>query len=345
MTGPGCPSHIPASSTDCRTGLFSGTAAADGKDVNGYAEIDDLVLAQHGIVTRVQALETGVTRSALNWRIRRGGPWQTLLPGVYATFTGPVLDVHRWQAALLYGGDGAALTSWPALILAGIDRTPRGGGVPVLIPHDRRRRSLPGVTALRTRRPPTVWNRSGLALADPTRSLADACRLERDLDAVRALVTGCLRDPRIDRRDLREELELGPHKGSALLRSVLGEFDAGARSVAEARVMRRILSLPLPRPLFNVDLRLPDESFLARPDAYWPEAGLAFEIDSREFHAGYVGLERTQRRHARLTAAGVLVLHASRARIDTDWPALAGEIEAAFRFSVSRPNLAIVVAA
>lgn len=343
MTRPGCPSHIPPSSTDACAPLVSRVTSADVEDVNGH--LDDLVLAQHGIVTREQALGAGMTRSALNWRIRRGGPWQTLLPGVYATFTGPVLDVHRWQAALLYGGEGAALTSWPALILAGIDRTLRGGSVPVLIPHDRRRRSLPGVTALRTRRPPTVWHRSGLALADPTRSLADACRLERDIDAVRALVIGCLRDPRIDRRDLREELELGPHKGSALLRSVLGEFEAGARSVAEARAMRRILSLPLPRPLFNVELRLPDGTLLARPDAYWPDAGLAFEVDSREFHAGYVGLERTQRRHARLTAAGVLVLHASPVRIDTDWPVLASEIEAAYWVGVSRPPPAVVIAA
>lgn len=109
--------------------------------------------------------------------------------------------------------------------------------------------------------------------------------------------------------------------------------------------MRRILSLPLPRPLFNVDLRLPAGSFLARPDVYWPEAGLAFEIDSREFHAGYLGLERTQRRHARLTAAGVLVLHASPARIDSDWPVPAAEIDAAYQVGVSRPSPAVVVAA
>lgn len=40
----------------------------------------------------------------------------------------------------------------------------------------------------------------------------------------------------------------------------------------------------IPDPLWNQNLYLPDGTFLARPDAHWPYAGVALEIDSREWH-------------------------------------------------------------
>lgn len=308
-----------------------------------FGRLDSILAAQHGVITRTQALEAGISVDTLDWRTRRDGPWQRLLPGTYAAFTGPVNDMHRWQAALLYAGDGALLTGTPALLLHDLAR-PTPAAVPVLLPHGRRRRSLPGVIALRTRRMPVAQRRNGFTVAAPTRALADACRLSRDLGQVRALVTESLRTPKVRVPDLYEELAHGPRKGSALLRAALDEYSDGVRSAAEGVARQRLLAMPISRPLFNVDLVLPDGTFLACPDAYWPDAALAFEVDSREHHGDQAGWERTQRRHARMSAHGLTVLHASPHRIQTDWPLREEEITAAWHIGRSRPTPAIRVA-
>lgn len=41
---------------------------------------------------------------------------------------------------------------------------------------------------------------------------------------------------------------------------------------------------PLATPLWNARLHTPDGTFLAGPDAYWPDEGVALEIDSAEYH-------------------------------------------------------------
>lgn len=84
--------------------------------------MDAVLGAQRGIITRAQALRAGMTDDAVRWRVRLGGPWRIILPGVYATFTGTLTELQRWQAALLYGGHGAALTGLPALRLARVAR-------------------------------------------------------------------------------------------------------------------------------------------------------------------------------------------------------------------------------
>lgn len=212
------------------------------------------------------------------------------------------------------------------------------GAVPVLIPHDRRRRSSPGVVVFRSLRLPQTAHRYGLPVAEPVRSLADACRLSTDLARVRALVTEGLRSPSVPLDRLRCELDAGPRKGSALLRQVLDEYGAGIRSVAEAEARTKLLELGMPSPIFNPDLYLPDGTFVARPDAYWADAGLAFEVDSREHHGDMEGWERTQRRHALMTAHGLTVIHASPHRIRTGWPALADELRSAYKLGILRPG-------
>ena len=70
---------------------------------------------QHGVIARAQALGCGMTRRVVEYRIRRGGPWQTLIPGVYLTDAGRPADEQREMAALLYAGPGSVLTGAAAL--------------------------------------------------------------------------------------------------------------------------------------------------------------------------------------------------------------------------------------
>src|SRR5215813_1287628 len=93
-----------------------------------------------------------------------------------------------------------------------------------------------------------------------------------------------------------------------LFRAALAEVARGTRSAPEAELLDLIKRGRLPLPLFNPRLYVGNE-FLARPDAWWPDIGVAVEVDSREWHLSPESWERTMRRHDLMTAAGILVLH------------------------------------
>ena len=48
--------------------------------IDGLGELLD---QQFSVASRGQLMELGMKDTAMRWRVRAGGPWQTLLPGVY----------------------------------------------------------------------------------------------------------------------------------------------------------------------------------------------------------------------------------------------------------------------
>src|SRR5450631_3537618 len=50
--------------------------------------VADVLGEQLGLVTRGQLLALGVTDRVMQYRVRAGGPWQALLPGVYLGVSG-----------------------------------------------------------------------------------------------------------------------------------------------------------------------------------------------------------------------------------------------------------------
>jgi hypothetical protein len=48
---------------------------------------------------------------------------------------------------------------------------------------------------------------------------------------------------------------------------------------------------------------------VAEADAWFDAVGMAWEIDSREFHLGPADYEATVERHSRMTAHGIVVVH------------------------------------
>ena len=81
--------------------------------------------------------------AALRHRLRPGGPWQVLLPGVYQTTTGSPARPQRLMAAQLYAGRDSVITGPAALILHNL-RAPQTVFVDVLIPHEPRGAAAPG---------------------------------------------------------------------------------------------------------------------------------------------------------------------------------------------------------
>jgi hypothetical protein len=293
-----------------------------------------LLASQHGVISRVQAAACGMTPRMLQYRTRPDGPWQRLLPGVYLTATGVPTADQADMAALLFAGDNSVITGLSALRRYRF-RGPAARFTDVLIPAERRRLSRDYVVLHRTRRIPVrvaVDRRIQFAL--PARAVADATLALNGSAAVRALVAAAVQQGVCTVAQLAHELAAGPMRGSGLLRAALVETGVGIRSLPEGDLRHLVARAGLPAPLFNARLYVAGR-LLAVPDAWWPQAAVAVEVDSREWHLLPADWEQTMRRHARLTSAGVLVLHFSPRQIRTEPAEVAAAISAAL--SAGRP--------
>ena len=297
-----------------------------------------LLHSQRGVLTRAQVLSCGITANAIEHRIRSNGPWQRLLPGVYLTTTGQPTLEQRATAALVYAGPDAVITG-PAALANYEIRGPKFRRVDVLIPHERERQSRGFVAIHRTRRmPTTVAVDLALQFAPAERAVADTVRQLDGVAEARAVVAAAIQQRRCTIEQLAAELRAGPIRGSARLRSVLAEVIDGIRSAPEGDLRDLIRASGLPQPLFNATLLL-NGKFLARPDAWWPDYGVAVEVDSREWHLLPEHWEQTMARHRRMSAAGINVLHVSPRQLRDQSAGLLGEIEAALQSGRKLPRI------
>jgi hypothetical protein len=296
-----------------------------------------LLTSQRRVLSRAQALSLGFTVDAVRYRIRSGGPWQRLLPGVYLTTTGEPTWEQRVMAAMLYAGPGGVVTGLAALRGQEI-RAPSTELVDVLVPANHRGTSRDFAVLHRTSRMP-AREMCDLALryAPPSRAVADAVR-DLEVAAARAVVAWAVQRRKCTVARLAAELAAGPVRGSLRLRMVLAEVADGIRSAAEADFRELILSSHLPVPMFNPVLRL-DGHFLAQPDAWWPAAGVAAEVDSREWHLLPADWENTLARGRRMAAAGIGHLHFSPRELRDDPDGLIAQIDGALRRGRRLPGI------
>jgi hypothetical protein len=275
-----------------------------------------------------------MTPRVLQYRTRPGGPWQRMLPGVYLITTGQPTEDQLLMSALLYAGAGSIITGLAALRHYQIG-APAGPSTDVLIPASRHRVSRDFVVVHRTARIPRIFAAHGpIQFAPPARAVADASRGLRSEAAVRALVAAAVQQGLCTVAQLGDELRAGPRQRSRWLRGVLAEVADGVRSGPEGDLRHLVSRAGLPRPVLNARLYV-GRQLLAVPDAWWPQAGVAAEVDSRAWHLSPADWEQTMARHARLTAASVLVLHFSPRQIRTEPAAVIEAIRAAL--AVGRP--------
>ena len=311
---------------------------------SGDRDIDWLVAYQRGVLSTSQALAIGLTAAGLRHRYRTGGPWQRLLPGVYLTSTGEPTSEQLQTAALLYAGRSSVITG-PAALRHYRLRAPETCRIDVLVPADGRRVSHAFVAIHRTCRLPDAQTRDlAIGYVAPARAVADTVLGLTTRSEVRAVVAGAVQQGRCSIRDLAAELAAGPVRGSALLRSVLAEVAEGIRSPAEGDFRDLINRSELPRPLFNPSLFL-NGQLLAKPDAWWPDYGVAVEVDSHEWHLAPDDWEATMRRDRRLTAAGIRVLHVSPRQLRTEPDRIVRDIAAALRTGRRAADVVTVPAA
>ena len=255
-----------------------------------------LIRSQDGVVTRQQlfalSLDDGFIRTQLT-----SMRWVALAPGVYLVGAGPGSLNQRARAAVLASGPESMVTGSAGMTLHGVRIQWSETQVSTLIPHDRRRVSNTLVRSIRCVVLPRPVIRYDIPVASVARATIDACRGVSGLTEVRARLAAPVQQRHCSLEGLfAAALEVG--RMSPVLRAGLAEIADGVRSVPEGVVRKLVLASTLPAPLWNPRLFTNSGQFIACPDAYWGEAGLAVEVESREFHFEVAAWNRTLARRS-----------------------------------------------
>ena len=186
------------------------------------ADLRYLARRQYGVVSRTQAMRTGLSPGIIKFRIR-SGRWQQLHLGVYVTFTGTPGRGARLWAALLSAGPGAVLSYETAAELQGLADKPVSP-VHVTVPHGRHIVAPEGVCLHRSDRaleavqaqsypPRTTVEETVLDLTQAAKTFDDVCgwvtrAIARELTDEARLNAAMVKRPRLRwRADLHEVLE------------------------------------------------------------------------------------------------------------------------------------------
>jgi hypothetical protein len=312
------------------------------KSVYDHPRLDRIVRDQFAVIGRSQALDCGLSRSAIDHLVRQDGPWRRLLPGIYATTTGDMTSDQRAMAALLHAGPRSVITGATAvrrhrLRCTGLNE------VDVLVPADVRRQSASFVRVIHTSRMPEQYYSTGqIRFAPLPRAVADAARGMTRLSDVRAVVAEVVQHRGCSVEVLINELNEGSMAGSRFYRIALGEIGDGIRSSAEGDLRELINRSDLETPMYNPELYAADGTFIGIPDAWWQRAAVAAEVDSRQYHLSPEDHERTTLRHNRMEAHGISMLHFLPSTLRSKSPTVVRDLRGAIKAGSSRPPLPIV---
>jgi hypothetical protein len=293
------------------------------------------------VISRAELVRLGVSERMVAARCVPSGPWTRLLPGIVMLHTGTPTWRQRIAAAVRYAGPSAVLTGIIGAWLLGLRRLPSKHEIHVLVPAERRRQSQRGLVVERTTRLPQATQSAGFPVAPVSRALIDGVRRMRDIDQIRAILAEAVQRRVLNATDLQTELDAGSRRGTAIPRMVLRELADGVWSPAESWARRIIQHSRLPAPRWNVGVYSESGQFLGIPDAWFDDVALAWEIDSYEFHLSPQSYARTLAKHARFTAAGIVVLHTLPSRLRTEPLVVRAELEASYEQAARRPRPAV----
>lgn len=266
---------------------------------------------QHGLVSRSQLLDAGVTPAMIAHRFDTGH-FERVFKGVYRV-AGSQRTWHAdLMAALLYCGPGSALSHRTAARMHELLRLPEL--VELCTPRRRRARDLPEEWVIHTS---IVFPKAdliqvgGLTCTSVERTLIDLGAVVPQRRVGHA-VEQALKSEQTDLSVLtyvHQRRRGRGRRGAGVLATVLEELDASARTESPLErdfmnLMRRS-GLPIPRTQQVIDH---NGSFVARVDFLWPDHDLVVEVDGHEYHSTRDQRSADSSRQNRLTALGYTVL-------------------------------------
>lgn len=294
--------------------------------------IHERMTRQHGLITREQALQEGMTDTQIKWRIRTGS-WVRVARGVYrhrstpdtrmarllaACLTRDALASHR-SAAALHGIDGFRLDYIELVV-------PRGGA-----------KSLTGAILHQSTQFDLVMptERRGIPCTGLGRTLLDVSavvgrqRLDQAIDSV-------LRDGWLRLTDLYRILVSHARRGrdgcAAFRASLEDRSDDSIPLSAWSRMVSDLLvESGLSRPVMEHRIHASDGELVAQVDLAYPERRVAIELDSRRWHLNRVSFDKDPERRNRLTILGWTVLNFTWTHYVQDPRALCATVQTACR--------------
>lgn len=268
-----------------------------------------LVAKQHGVVARWQLVELGLSRKAIEQRIRRGR-LRPVMRGIYAVGRPGLTRRGRWMAAVLSCGRQAVLSHRSAAAHWEFGREDRG---PIHVStRGTSARRRPGIRVHRRLglRPGDLTEHRGIPVTEPVRTLLDLTLDLSDLQLERAVNEADKRDL-VDPETLRAALdEHRGERGVARLRELLDrETFRLSDSALEVlfRPIARAAGLPEPQTKQMVN------GF--EVDFFWPQLGLVVETDGLQYHRTPTQQARALLRDQTHTAAGMTSLRFSYAQV------------------------------
>jgi very-short-patch-repair endonuclease len=263
---------------------------------------------QHGVVTRAQLLELGLTPEAIQHRLE-SGRLHPLMRGAYSVGRPEVSERGRWTVAVLVCGPEALLSHRSAAALWGIRRQ-RSELVEVTVPG-RLSRHRPEVRVHRRR---NLGGRrrevDGIPVTDPICTLVDLATCVSDGEVEAAVNEADFRGL-VDPETLRNCLDsLPPWPGVGRLRRLLDRETTALATTELERLFLRIVSrarLPLPETQRHVAGH--------RVDFFWHKLGLVVEADSLRYHRSAFKQSADMRRDHDHVGAGRTALRFSHAQI------------------------------
>lgn len=312
-----------------------------------WAEYPELLRHQsrEGVVRALTLESLEMSSKVIYRRCLPGGPWQRLLPGIILLHNTEPTRRELVIAALLYGGPQSVVTGVEACRRYGLHMPSEfpAGDVHVLIPHQVKVRSSEFVTIERTVRLPSPWVREGIPLAPLARATTDAARRVRAEEPIGKLLVEAVQRGRCSPDSIGTELNHGSKRGTAMPRRLLAEW-ADLRSIAEARAKKLSSQLPVPPSHWNAEVRDEAGCYVGRPDGWWDEVALAWEIDSVDFHFYRDGYARTLQRNNRYTAAGITVVQTLPSQLRDEPGRVLEELRSAHRVASARtrPTVSLI---
>lgn len=278
--------------------------------MGGLTWLDTRAGDQHGLITRAQLVEAGVSATMVGRWLQRGR-LVTAFPAVYRVPGAPVTWEQRLLAAVLAAGDGALASHRSA---ARLWELLDDDVIEVTVPVESRPR-LRGAAAIHRSgdvEDAHVVRRHGVPATTPMRTLVDLGAVAGPAlveDALDKALTARLVTIAGVENEL-DELARPGRRGAGVLRRILDRRALGASrpdSILEPRMARLLRRYDLPAAAFQHRV-VKGGRFVAQVDFAYPNAKLAIEVDGFEAHSSPRALQSDLRRQNDLVGAGWTVL-------------------------------------
>jgi len=245
-----------------------------------------LAVQQHGLITRKQALALGLSRSAIQRRVR-AKRWIALRRGVYCFAGTPKTERRDVLEACLASGEDAVASHFTAGVLWDLDEVWRHRDKHVLTLHQKGRRRRAGVVAHGTRAlgPGDRAVVDGIPVTPPARTIIDLAGIIPE-EKLALTVMDAARRELIEPEKFREDvLSLGRVRGRDKLRRIVEgkTFCEFHESRGEARAIQALVRAGL-QDFVTSQVIVHRGEVLADTDLLIPESRVVIQFDSLRHH-------------------------------------------------------------